>query len=267
MADAKMTKTTPQEVMVSVVFGLVAPLIAIVLVLLLINSIQSKQVDVDTSEAAEKATLKNIAPVAQLEALDANAPKVEKSGEEIFAASCTACHTSGALGAPKFNNKGDWAGRLGQGFDKLTANAITGIRSMPPRGGNPDLSDTEIARTVAYMANSAGASFKAPEAAAPVEPAAAGSAAPAAAASAAAPAANGKGVYDANCAACHASGVAGAPKFGDKAAWAARIKTGNDALYGSALKGKAAMPAQGGNAGLSDADVKAAVDYMVGAAK
>jgi cytochrome c5 len=268
MADAKMTKTTPKEVMVSVVFGLVAPLIAIVLILLLVNSIQSKQVDVDAPEAVEKATLRNIAPVAQLEALDANAPKVEKSGEEVFNAVCTSCHTSGALGAPKYGNKGDWAGRLGQGFDKLIANAINGIRNMPARGGNPDLSDGEIARTVAYMANSAGAKFTAPEAAAPAAPAVAEAAAPAAVAGqAAAPAASGKGVYEANCAACHAAGVAGAPKFGDKTAWAARIKTGNDALHNSALKGKNAMPAKGGNAGLADADVKAAVDYMVSQSK
>lgn len=271
MADAKMTKTTPQEVVVSVVFGLVAPLIAIVLILFLINSIQSKQVDVDNAEAAEKTTLKNIAPVAQLEALDANAPKVEKSGEEIFNTTCTSCHTSGALGAPKLNAKGDWAGRLGQGFDKLTANAINGIRSMPARGGNPDLSDTEIARTVAYMANSAGANFKAPEIAAPAAEAAAPAADPATAGAApaapAAPAANGKGVYDANCAACHGAGVAGAPKLGDKAAWAARIKAGNDAMYGNAIKGKGAMPAKGGNAGLADADVKAAVDYMAAQSK
>jgi len=247
MADAKMTKTTPQEVLISVVFGLVAPLIAIVLILLLINSIQSKQVDADKPEVAEKAILKNIEPVAKLEALDANAPKVEKSGEEVFNAVCTSCHTPGALGAPKFGNKGDWAGRLGQGYDTLVKHALEGIRSMPARGGNPDLSDVEIARAVAHMANSAGAKFKVPEAAAP--------------------AANGKTTYDATCAACHGTGVAGAPKFGDKAAWAARIKTGNDALYGSALKGKNAMPAKGGNAGLNDADVKAAVDYMVGAAK
>ena len=66
---------------------------------------------------------------------------------------------------------------------------------------------------------------------------------------------------------CHAAGVAGAPKFGDKAAWAPRLKTGIDALYASALKGKGAMPAKGGNATLADADVKAAVDYMVAAAK
>ena len=79
--------------------------------------------------------------------------------------------------------------------------------------------------------------------------------------------ADGKKVYDTACRACHATGDAGAPKFGDKAAWAPRLKTGMDALYTAALKGKAAMPAKGGNAALSDAEVKAGVDYMVAAAK
>jgi cytochrome c5 len=270
-SHAKMTKATPQEVMVSVVLGLVAPLIAIVLILSLVNSIQKKQVDEDSPEIAEKTVLKNIAPVAKLAALDANAPRVEKSGEEVFNAVCTSCHTPGALGAPKFNNKGDWAPRIAQGFDKLVEHALNGIRSMPPRGGDPDLSDTEIARAVAYMANSAGAKFKAPEPAAPVAapaPAATKDAAAApAAAKEATSAGNGKAVYEATCAACHASGVAGAPKLGDKAAWAPRIKTGKDALYTSALKGKNMMPAKGGNAGLPDTDVKAAVDYMISQSK
>ncbi len=79
--------------------------------------------------------------------------------------------------------------------------------------------------------------------------------------------ADGKAVYDASCATCHKDGVAGAPKFGDKDGWAVRIKTGNAALVGSVLKGKGAMPAKGGNASLSDADVKAAVEYMVKASK
>jgi cytochrome c5 len=83
----------------------------------------------------------------------------------------------------------------------------------------------------------------------------------------AASAANGKTTYDTVCMACHASGVAGAPKFGDKAAWAPRIKQGLDALHNSALKGKGAMPPKGGNASLSDDAVKAAVDYMAAAAK
>ena len=78
---------------------------------------------------------------------------------------------------------------------------------------------------------------------------------------------DGKKTYDTTCMACHAAGVAGAPKFGDKAAWAPRIKAGIDALYGNALKGKGAMPPKGGNAALGDADVKAAVDYMTAASK
>jgi cytochrome c5 len=80
-------------------------------------------------------------------------------------------------------------------------------------------------------------------------------------------AADGKAVFTATCAACHAAGVAGAPKFGDKEAWAPRIKTGAAALHNSALKGKGVMPAKGGNSSLSDADVIAAVDYMVSQSK
>jgi cytochrome c5 len=84
-------------------------------------------------------------------------------------------------------------------------------------------------------------------------------------AAAPAPADNKKGeeVYNSACFACHQSGVAGSPKLGDKAAWTARIAAGNDVMYTTALKGKGAMPPKGGNMGLSDDDVKAAVDYMV----
>jgi cytochrome c5 len=77
----------------------------------------------------------------------------------------------------------------------------------------------------------------------------------------------GKKLYDTVCTACHAAGIAGAPKTGDKAAWKPRIATGKEALYSSAIKGKNAMPAKGGLASAADADVKAAVDYMVSQAK
>ena len=77
----------------------------------------------------------------------------------------------------------------------------------------------------------------------------------------------GKKLYDTVCMVCHAAGIAGAPKTGDKAAWKLRIATGKEALYNSALHGKNAMPAKGGMASASDADVKAAVDYLVGLAK
>ena len=77
----------------------------------------------------------------------------------------------------------------------------------------------------------------------------------------------GKKLYDTVCMACHAAGIAGAPKTGDKTAWKPRIATGKEALYHSAVKGKNAMPAKGGLASVPDADVKAAVDYMVSQAK
>ena len=83
--------------------------------------------------------------------------------------------------------------------------------------------------------------------------------------------ADGAATYNKACNACHGTGAAGAPKLGDKAAWAARIAQGNDTQYGHAIKGfkgkTGFMPAKGGWANLSDADVKAAVDHMVGASK
>ena len=76
----------------------------------------------------------------------------------------------------------------------------------------------------------------------------------------------GEDVYKRVCQACHASGVAGAPKFGDKVAWAPRLKTGIDAMTANAIKGKGAMPPRGGSTA-SDADIKSAVEYMANAAK
>lgn len=88
----------------------------------------------------------------------------------------------------------------------------------------------------------------------------------------AAPAASGKprdgaAVYNTVCAACHGSGVAGAPKAGDKAAWAPRIGKGTDALVKSVIGGKGAMPPKGGGADLTNAEVKAAVEHLLGLAK
>ena len=78
---------------------------------------------------------------------------------------------------------------------------------------------------------------------------------------------DGKGTYEKACAVCHATGVANAPKFGDKAAWKDRIAKGKETLYTHSLKGFNAMPPKGGNMSLSDDDVKAAVDYMVSKAQ
>jgi cytochrome c5 len=222
---------------------------------------------------------------------DANAPKVLQNGQAVYTAVCAACHATGAAGAPKVGDAGAWSARIGQGYDTLVQHAVQGIRAMPAKGGNPDLDDVEVARAVVYMANQGGAKFKEPEAPAPAAPAAAAAAtpatpaAPAAAAPAAAPAAAapaaapapaaasadaGKALYSQTCAACHGAGIAGAPKFGDKGAWAPRVAQGANVLYEHALKGfqgkSGMMPPKGGSSA-PDADVKAAVDYMVAAAK
>jgi cytochrome c5 len=106
------------------------------------------------------------------------------------------------------------------------------------------------------------------EGAAQVAPAAPG---PKVAAVAAAPAAggkpDGKKTYDTACMACHATGAANAPKLGDKAAWAPRVGAGVPALVGTVVKGKGAMPPKAGAANLSEAEIKAAVEFMLAAVK
>lgn len=74
---------------------------------------------------------------------------------------------------------------------------------------------------------------------------------------------SGKEVYEAVCQACHATGAAGAPKFGDKAAWTKYLEKGIEGNYQAAINGAGAMPAKGGRGDLSDEDVKSAVDYIV----
>lgn len=137
--------------------------------------------------------------------------------------------------------------------------------------GNPALSEEAVAKRLKPVGEVVvDPSQPAPaDAAATVPATTAAASAPAAkpAAAAKADAGKGKSVYDATCMVCHGAGVAGAPKTGDKAAWAPRMKAGMSALYASSIKGKNAMPPKGGNLALADADVNAAVDYMVGLVK
>ncbi len=187
------------------------------------------------------------------------------NGKAIYDSTCGACHNSGAAGAPKLGDAGAWAPRIKGGPVALYASATKGKGAMPARGGNAKLTNAEVNAAVNYMISQAGPGAKGKTASAELaktdEPAA--KAAPVVAAGGAS---NGKAIYDSTCTACHSSGAAGAPKLGDAGAWAPRIKAGPAALYANATKGKGAMPARGGNASLSDADLKAAVDYMVGQA-
>lgn len=255
----------------------------------------------DTTMQAAAADV-NLAPIGSVNAVDKTIVKAARSGEAVYNAVCTSCHAAGVLNAPKIDDKGAWAPRVANGLDGLMKNAINGLNSMPARGGDPSITDEELSNAIVYMTGKAGhdlsSQVKAPaaapaaQAAAPAEQAAAPAAAatpaaaaleetaapaaqaaaPAAAApvaQAAAPAAavDGEKVYKGICFSCHDVGVAGSPKLGDKAAWAPRIATGNDTLYGTAINGKNAMPAKGGNPALSDAEIKAAVDFMVSKSK
>jgi len=151
----------------------------------------------------------------------------------------------------------------------LLAQLAIGVYGSRSRKGDPAMSDAAVAKRLAPVAQIAidrnALSTPAPAAAPATMPAAA-IPAPAPAKTVAAGGA-GKSTFDTACAACHGTGVAGAPKFGDKTAWAPRVGAGRPALYASALKGKGAMPPKGGNAALPDDAVKAAVDYMVSAAR
>jgi cytochrome c5 len=186
----------------------------------------------------------------------------EHSGEQVVAQACGTCHRSGAGGAPKVGDWAAWKPRIEKGLNALYESAISGHGGMPARGGMAKLTDAEIRRAIEYMFNAGKQAASAP-AAAPVAVAAVAAAPAAAKADAGA----GKKLYETACMACHAAGVAGAPKFGDKAAWAARAKAGVEALTASVVKGKGAMPPRGAAGAASDADLRAAVEYMLAQAK
>jgi cytochrome c5 len=286
---------TPKQLVVAVAgFFLI---IVIGIILLVSYATSGKLTGAGTESQSAEAVADRVRPVADagFTLKDVNAPKVLQGGQAVYTAVCAACHGTGAAGAPKLGDAGAWGART-QGYDTLLQHALQGIRAMPAKGGNPDLDDVEVARAVVYMANQGGAKFKEPEApaAAPAATAAAmtapgekapglapaalatpaataGAPAPAGTAQAAAGGADaGKALYSQTCVACHGAGIAGAPRFADKAAWAPRLAQGKPVLYEHALKGfqgKSGMMPPKGGATAPDGEVKAAVDYMAEAAK
>ena len=276
---------TPKQLILAVVYAFVIPIAVIVLLVMYVTA--AHRPAAGTAALTAEAVGKRIQPVGAVVVKDASDQSTLRTGEQVFAAQCTTCHTAGLVGAPKFGDADAWAPRIKTGYDALLHSALAGKGQMAAQGGG-DFTDLEIGRAVVYMANKAGAKFdepKAPAAGASAAPATAVAAAPAAAATpapSAAPATPATPVaaatkaeaggavpalYTQMCQTCHATGVAGAPKVGDKAAWAPRLAQGVDTLTASAIKGKGAMPPKGGAMAASDADIKAVVTYMVGAAK
>ena len=152
---------TPKQLVATVVAAFVVP---IVIIIMLTNYVASDSRDGAGSDGmSAAATAKRIQPVGSVEIKDASDATSFKTGEQVFQAQCTACHTAGALGAPKLGDVAAWAPRIKTGYDALLASALKGKGSMTAQGGG-DYNDTEIGRAVVYMANQAGAKFDEPKA-------------------------------------------------------------------------------------------------------
>jgi cytochrome c5 len=167
------------------------------------------------------------------------------SGREVVEAVCAGCHASGAQGAPRIGDEKAWSKRVARGLSSLTQNALKGIRNMPPHGGRWELSDDEMRRAIVHMVNLSGGKW--------VEPVSKSSPPPER---------TGEQVVQAQCRKCHEAGTGGAPRIGDRDAWIPRLKNGLDQTVRSAMKGHGGMPARGGLADLSDAELRNAIIYM-----
>jgi cytochrome c5 len=176
---------------------------------------------------------------------DAGAQNAERSGKEVVESLCVSCHGIGARGAPKIGDKKAWSKLSARGLSGLSKSALKGIRDMPPHGGNPTLTDTEIERAITYMVNQSGGHWTEPI-------------------SRTTRTANrtGEQIVTLRCSQCHRTGVNGAPKIGNKSDWIPRLKPGLDVVVRSAINGHGGMPPRGGMADLTDAEIRSAIIYM-----
>jgi cytochrome c5 len=151
---------TPKQLIATVVASFVLP---VVIIIMLINFVVW-----DTKPAAgsdglsAEAVARRIAPVGVSEFKDPGDVKSMKTGEQVFQAQCSACHTPGAAGAPQVGDDAAWAPRVKTGLDALLTSALKGKGNMPPQGGG-DHSDFEIARAVVFMANKSGGKLDEPK--------------------------------------------------------------------------------------------------------
>jgi cytochrome c5 len=238
---------TPRQLITVVVLAFVVPVIVIIL---LATFVTGQKVGGAGSDAmTPEAIAERLRPVGTIAfAGAASGPRALQDGAAVYKLACGACHATGAAGAPKTGDAGAWAPRLKQGYDTLVKHAVEGFKAMPAKGGNADLDPIEVARAIVYMANQSGAKFKEP--AAPATAVAKSSAR------------TGEQIVQMSCGNCHAAGLNGAPKIGDRAAWTKRVSHGVDAVAALAIKGHGGMPARGGMADLTDAELKSAVQYM-----
>jgi len=286
---------TPKQLAIVLALAFLVPIALFLLLSQLVTGVKR-----DDSGETEARVLSRIKPVGEVTLAGAAGARASMSGEQVFQAVCKTCHEAGIAGAPKAGDKAAWAASIKKGYGTLLQHALNGFQEqgkvMPPRGGNPDLSDVEDERALVYMANRSGANFKEPaapavtttagaaQASATPAPAAAAAANPASAAAATAPsaadtptAAKAGGPLDLQsgqammqkdgCAACHAvdKTIVG-PAYQKVAAKYRGDKTAATKLEqkvkagGSGVWGEVPMPP---NSAVSDADIKALVAWIL----
>ena len=173
-------------------------------------------------------------------------PPSPRDGKVVVEELCVYCHATGRDGAPRIGDANAWAPRAQKGLASLTKSALEGVRKMPPHGGKLGVNDLELQRAITYMVNHSGGKWAEPIDRRRVPDKR-----------------SGEAVVKAKCAECHAQGKGGAPKIGDNRAWTERAKQGLETLASSAIHGHGGMPARGGMADLTDAEVKDAIAYML----
>ena len=152
---------TPKQLIIVVVLAFVVPIALIILITQLVTGRAHGTGD-------DATILTRIAPFGVVKIAAPSGPKGNLTGEQVYGQVCKTCHEGGIAGAHKLGDKAAWGKVIAQGEKLTVQHAIAGIRAMPPRGGNADLTDAEVQRAVAFMVNKAGASWKeAPVAAAP----------------------------------------------------------------------------------------------------
>jgi cytochrome c5 len=149
-----------KQLIAAVIFAFVVPIAVIVLLV--------SRVGADTKEGAgsdgltAEAIARRIQPVASVEVRDASDAASLRTGEQVYAAQCVACHGAGVAGAPKLGDEAAWAPRIAQGLETLITSALKGKGAMGPQGGG-DFSDFEISRAVVFLSNKGGGKFAEPK--------------------------------------------------------------------------------------------------------
>ncbi|HKJ10618.1 MAG TPA: c-type cytochrome [Gammaproteobacteria bacterium] len=279
--------------------GVLSFLVLLAVVFFLIARVISHQAQVKEHAAApnkmeQKITEQNIAPVAKVNVASSSkaagggagassgggasaSPTAARSGEQVFKSVCMTCHATGAAGAPIVGHKDLWGPRAKQGIKVLLSHAMHGYKGMPPKGTCSGCSEQEIKNAIEYMViTKTGLTIPGvskPESGNGGQQAASngkqtkaengGGGGKTVAGFKNVDLAVGKKRFESTCVACHGSGVAGAPKFGNKSDWAPRIAQGPDTMLKRALSGYKGMPPKGTCGSCSKQEIKDAIAYMV----